>query len=86
MTEHKISNVRFDGKFTVTYDIGPDSESAFRVEPELGRLIAAAPALLEAAELTIEWLDNQGKQPNYRASTIRERLEAAIAAAKGESQ
>ena len=43
----KSIDIKWDGRFTVTYRVGND-ESAFRVLPEVGRLIAAAPELLEA--------------------------------------
>ncbi len=39
-------HIEWDGRFTVTYRVG-DQESAFRVLPEVGRLIAAAPRMLE---------------------------------------
>ena len=39
-------NVEFDGKFTVSYETSKGECSAFRCDPELGRLIAAAPTLL----------------------------------------
>lgn len=43
-----IKHVEYDGKFTVNYITNDGDESAFRVHPDFGRLIGAAPDLLLA--------------------------------------
>ena len=43
-----IQSVKWDGKFTVVYELSDGTSSAFRCVPAMGRLIAAAPELLEA--------------------------------------
>ena len=75
----KSIDIKWDGRFTVTYRVGNDG-SAFRVFPKVGRLIAAAPELLEALtaiELIPYSLDDQEQCALHRIAR------AAIRAATG---
>jgi len=47
----------FDGKLTVSYMVN-GTKSAFRVLPEMGRLIAAAPELLKALKCAWPYVAN----------------------------
>ena len=60
MSQHtpgsSVQSVQFDGKFTVIYDLSDGTSSAFRFDPALGRLIAAAPDLLTALKAVSPYL------------------------------
>ena len=42
----EVTKINYDGKFTVAYELNDGTSSAFRVVPELGRMIAAVPDML----------------------------------------
>ena len=52
--------VKYDGKFTISYTTSDEQHSAFRVMPELARLIAAAPELLEASKALVAFVQAAG--------------------------
>jgi hypothetical protein len=73
----KVTSIEYDGKFTISYQLSDGRASAFRVDPAMGRLIAAAPGMLNALKL---YFNNPTKL------NIHKVFSDAIAKAEGEPQ
>ena len=79
-----IQSVKWDGKFTVVYELSDGTSSAFRCVPAMGRLIAAAPELLEALANALENIEGCLVGQDLPSMIIRDKARAAIRKARGQ--